>query len=185
MLKGKDKNMNDIRVEKRLFCAWNEEKEIKWLKNMAKQGWELDHAGFCEYQFKKTEKQDLNFSFDYRVLKKDEFDEYIRHFESCGWEYISSVASWHYFKSKVSETVYPDIYSENTSKIEKYKRLLVTLCLAIFPSIWAIVFNLTLLDEEFSLFTLIIVLLIVFMNTIIIYGIYRICRIIQQLRRNL
>jgi len=175
--------VSDTKVVKKLFFAWQEDKELNWLSNMAKMGWELKHAAFCEYYFQKSQEKDIVFAFDYRAMNKSEFEIYISHFESFGWQYISSVANWHYFKAYRKDVVFPDIYSENTSKIEKYKRLMLTLIITLLPSLWAIILNLINYQNEKMPVFIFFVVFILSMDCFLFYGIYRIYRIIRRLVR--
>ena len=36
---------------RRLFWAWEFDKEEKWLNEMAQEGWLLDGVGLCTYRF--------------------------------------------------------------------------------------------------------------------------------------
>ena len=37
----------------KIFFAWQEKKEEKWLREMSKEGWHLDNTSFLNYIFKK------------------------------------------------------------------------------------------------------------------------------------
>lgn len=39
----------------RTFFVWNFEKEIDWLNDMSRQGWQLCRAGFFVYEFEQGE----------------------------------------------------------------------------------------------------------------------------------
>ena len=117
----------DIKTVVRTFFAWQEEKEEKWLREMSNEGWHLTGVGFFNYRFEKGEPRDMIYKFDFKVLRNAERDEYILNFKDAGWEYIGSFGAWYYFKTNADGDHSLELYNDNRSKIEKYKRLLLVL----------------------------------------------------------
>ena len=117
----------DIKTVVRTFFAWQEEKEEKWLKEMSNQGWYLTRVGFFNYRFEKGKPADMVYKFDFKVLRKSEMDEYIITFKDAGWEYIGNFGSWFYFRTSADGDHSLELYNDNRSMIEKYKRLLLVL----------------------------------------------------------
>ncbi len=125
----------DIKTVVRTFFAWQEEKEEKWLREMSNEGWHLTGVGFFNYRFEKGEPRDMIYKFDFKVLRNAEMDEYILNFKDAGWEYIGSFGAWYYFKTNADGDHSLELYNDNRSKIEKYKRLLLVLGIIILPMI--------------------------------------------------
>ncbi|WP_163970376.1 DUF2812 domain-containing protein [Oceanobacillus halotolerans] len=100
------------------------EKEEKWLRDMAKQGYQLEDRSFG-YKFRAAEPEDAVIKIDYRRFKKQEdFLEYRILFEDSGWKHIAGKknSGAQYFQ-KMSEASDDDIFSDKLSKAGKYKRL--------------------------------------------------------------
>lgn len=102
----------------------NLNKEEKWLNEMATQGLELDRK-HTKYEFRKTLPNNTIIKIDYRNFKsKDDFQNYITLFKDCGWEHITGTktSGKQYFK-KIDEKAGDDIFSDVSSKAERYKKL--------------------------------------------------------------
>jgi len=125
----------DIKTVVRTFFAWQEEKEEKWLRGMSNQGWHLNRVGFFNYGFEKGKPRDTVYKFDFKALRKAEMNDYIQTFEDAGWEYIGSFGSWFYFKTNADGDHSLELYNDNRSKMEKYRRLLMFLAIVNFPLI--------------------------------------------------
>ena len=123
----------DIKTAVRTFFAWQEEKEEKWLREMSNEGWHLTRVGFFNYRFEKGEPKDMVYKFDFKVLRKSEMDEYILTFKDADWEYVGNFGSWFYFRTNADGEHSLELYNDNRSKIEKYKRLLLVLGIVSFP----------------------------------------------------
>lgn len=50
---------SEIRICYRLYLPWQEEKKIKWLEEMAKEGWHLTSVCGIRYEFIKGNKHKL------------------------------------------------------------------------------------------------------------------------------
>jgi len=117
----------DIKTVVRTFFAWQEEKEEKWLREMSGKGWHLTGVGFFNYRFEKGEPGDMVYKFDFKILRKAEMNDYILTFKDAGWEYIGNFGSWFYFRTNADGDHSLELYNDNRSMIEKYKRLLLVL----------------------------------------------------------
>lgn len=125
----------DIKTVVRTFFAWQEEKEEKWLREMSGQGWHLNRVGFFNYRFEKGKPRDMVYKFDFKVLRKAEMNDYILTFKDAGWEYIGNFGSWFYFRTNAEGGHSLELYNDNRSMIEKYRRLLVFLAIINLPLI--------------------------------------------------
>ncbi|MBX4262684.1 DUF2812 domain-containing protein (plasmid) [Clostridium estertheticum] len=100
------------------------EKEEKWLNEMRSRGWELD-GKHTKYNFRKNSPNNTIIKIDYRNFKsKDDFQNYITLFNDFGWEHIAGTktSGKQYFK-KIDERAGGDIFSDVSSKSERYKKL--------------------------------------------------------------
>lgn len=101
----------------------NYDKEEKWLNSMLKKGYELKSTQFG-YKFQHVEPQNNTIRVDYRTFKTSkDFIDYCSLFKDSGWKHIAGTKSSgnQYFK-KIGENSEEDIFSDNTSKMERYKR---------------------------------------------------------------
>jgi len=108
----------------KVFWAWQEEAEETWLREMAQKGWFLTDYTFLVYTFVSGEPADYIYKLDYLGSGRRDLDEYLVIFADAGWEHVAQFIGWHYFRSPAETCTVPDIYSDNQSKIEKYRRLL-------------------------------------------------------------
>jgi len=102
----------------------NFQKEEKWLENMAAQGWQMKKQ-WLGYVFESVTPEKVNIKIDYRHFKsQQDFLEYSSLFEDSGWQHISGTRNSgnQYFK-QVGEYSSEDIFSDDTSRAGRYKRL--------------------------------------------------------------
>ncbi len=122
--------MSEIIKQYKIFWMWEFEKEEKWLNDLAKNGLELiDIPNPFLYYFKKSNDM-KNIKIEYLFGKdKLEKEKYIDFLKSTGIEHIKGNKGWHYFKSFNNENF--EIYSDNTSKIKLYNRILKPLWIVV------------------------------------------------------
>ncbi|MED4534303.1 DUF2812 domain-containing protein [Metabacillus fastidiosus] len=97
--------------------AFYEEKEMKKLSKLAKEGWVLESFAFLGYKLRKIESQDIDYSVDYQ---KNPDDDYFTYFETAGWSHICSAGNEiHIFSAPVGTK---PIYSDQETVIDKYDR---------------------------------------------------------------
>ncbi|MBA2176250.1 DUF2812 domain-containing protein [Halobacillus locisalis] len=108
----------------RLFFAWQDQAEEKWLTEMAEQGFHFSKYKFGLYTFKKAEAADYVYKLDYKGSSDQDLEEYVTFFEDAGWEHVDRFHGWHYFrKVKNGSEEEPVIYSDRHSESQKYKSL--------------------------------------------------------------
>lgn len=103
---------------------FNLDKEEKWLNEMAQQGFVLSGKNF-KYEFNHVSDQENLIKIDYRTFKsKKDLEDYILLFEDSGWEHLAGDKSSgkHYFMKKNANAT-DDIFSDQRSKAERYKRM--------------------------------------------------------------
>ena len=186
----------DTKIIVRTFFAWQEEKEEKWLREMSKKGWHLSRVGFFNYKFKKGSPMDMVYKFDFKVLRKSEMEDYIMMFKDSGWEHIGNFGSWFYFRTAAEGNHSLELYSDNRSMIEKYRRLLLVLGIISFPVISFGLPNLymriidmaadSVLNNPivFNIYLPFVILLTI-VEMVVIYAVIRILLIIRKLRKDI
>lgn len=107
----------------RWFLPWQDEKEENWLRDMANQGFHLVKLNnFGQYFFRTGEPVDTVYRLDYQSGSKKEKDAYLQLFKDSGWEYVGTQSGWQYFRKTVTSGEPDEIFTDTTSKIEKYQR---------------------------------------------------------------
>ncbi|MEC2076215.1 DUF2812 domain-containing protein [Metabacillus fastidiosus] len=97
--------------------AFYEEKEMKKLSKLAKEGWVLEGFAFLGYKLRKIESCNIDYSVDYQ---KNPDDDYFTYFEAAGWSHVcSSGKEIHIFSAPAGTK---PIYSDQETTIEKYER---------------------------------------------------------------
>ncbi len=121
--------LNEVKPEtktvfKAIF-AWEDEKEEKWLEQMALEGWKLISVAPYIYKFERSQPEKIVFRLDYKMTTDKDYQEYLTLFKDAGWEMFATFANWHYFKIKPENTEVPEIYNSGKVKALKYRRLLL------------------------------------------------------------
>ena len=81
----------------RTFFIWNFEKEINWLNEMSRQGWQLCRAGFFVYEFEQGEPGE--YQYQLQLLRKTDPD-YLACLEDTGIQVVGRCLNWIYLKKK-------------------------------------------------------------------------------------
>ncbi|MDZ5473729.1 DUF2812 domain-containing protein [Bacillus sp. 31A1R] len=178
--------MEETKKVTKVFFAWQDEKEENWLNDMASKGWMLKGVNKLTYTFIKSDIHDpIIYKLDYRSTRNDDFEEYKGIFEDAGWEHVGMFGDWHYFKGKSSCVGQEDIYSDSSSKIEKYKNLLYRLIIGL---ICMVIISLSFMFKSIEslsfLFILFRIIYLVFIG-LICYSIYKTYGKIQSLNKSL
>jgi hypothetical protein len=116
--------------------AWQEDTETRWLENMSKKGWHLLDVNLLQYIFIKGEPRDVIYKLDYKTNRNADFDEYISLFRDSGWEYVAKMNHWIYFRADAQKMAGQDIYTDNQSRIQKYRSLLKILIIVSWPTFY-------------------------------------------------
>ena len=180
----------------RTFLAWQEDKESKWLAEMSKKGWHLERVGFFNYSFREGLSADYAYRFDFKIMGKNDFEDYKATFEDAGWEYVGSFGSWYYFRADISKDPDMELYSDNRSKMEKYKRLLIFLGIVCGPVMMYSLPNLYMRVIDMSSdsvlhnpalfnFYIVFIIILTIIELFAVYGIIRIAMIINRLRKEI
>lgn len=109
----------------------NIKKEEEWLEKYRKRGYRLTGVKCFtgRHEFEKVDEKGFvpKVRIDFREFKKkDEFENYLAMFEDSGWKHVAGTASGgiQYFE-QITQNADEDIFSDNFSKAERYKRISV------------------------------------------------------------
>ena len=163
----------------RWFWAWDDEKEEKWLREMAQKGWHFESValpGF--YTFAHGEPRDDAYRLDYFTDTRD-FANYLQLFMDAGWEYKGAMSGWQYFRKTVVNGEAPEIFSDWESKAKKYQRILTIL--VVFLPIFVV--NLNNLNRRPGTFTEILTFVMFLFMLFFGYAIFRLGMRIIQLKK--
>ena len=146
------------------------EKEEKWLREQHKNGWKLIKAtppGF--YKFEQCEPEDVIYQEG-----MDHISEYIQMFRDCGWEYVTDMMGYAYFRKPANEMVEDEgIFCDDESKIEMIERvykgrmlpLIVIFCCCIMPQLFMQSHNTS--EMGHTLFIVFVVLFVLYLSLFI------------------
>lgn len=96
--------------------AFDEDRVMKKLSKMAKEGWILEEMTGFRYKLVKDEPTDLVYTMDYKKMDGNE-REYFDLFKSCNWKHMCSYGDFHFFAAPSGEV---PIYTDKKSYLEKY-----------------------------------------------------------------
>jgi len=139
--------MSGQKIKFAFFTIPEYEKEQEWLRKMHNEGWRLVDAWLPGiYRFKECLTEDVIYQLDYNPEGRAERSEYIQMFHDCGWEYITDMAGYSYFRKPVSEMGEneEEIFCDDASKMDMMERvykgrmipLLVILFAVILPQLF-------------------------------------------------
>lgn len=130
--------MRNTKVKFAFFTVPEYEKEEEWLRKQHNNGWKLVSAtvpGF--YKFERCEPEDVVYQLDYNEEGMAHKSEYVQMFADCGWEHITDMVGYSYFRKPVSEmnSGKEEIFSDDESKMDMIERVFkgrMIPCLVIF-----------------------------------------------------
>jgi len=109
------------------FWGWQDDKQEAWLETMSKKGLHLKHIkAFGRYIFKVGDPKNFKYRLDFDQTSGKDSD-YFNLIEEAGWQRIAQVLGWQYWRKETAEGKSAEIFTDNESKIQKYKRLLTSL----------------------------------------------------------
>ena len=112
----------------KLFWAWEDEKEERWLEEMSQKGWHLERPGFPGfYHFSQGEPRPYSYRLDFRTGSRNSLQEYMQICLDAGWENVGRMGSWYYFRRECRGGEKPEFFSDKDSKVQKYRRLIIFL----------------------------------------------------------
>jgi hypothetical protein len=165
----------------RWFWAWDDEKEEKWLRDMAKKGWHFTSVSLPgNYYFEQGEPKDYVFRLDYLLQRKDMLT-YLQIFQDAGWDYMGEMNNWQYFRKEVINGEAPEIFTDNESKSKKYSGFLFIMI--VFMPI--LIINLRNLNDETGTFFEVVTFITFCLFLLYSYSIIRLGARVLKLRKKL
>ena len=122
---------------KKVFFAWQLEKEQAWLEELARSGYVLKATKPFTYFFEKCDPIDLVYQFDFQIFGKKDEEEYLGFFKE--WTLASKLGGWYYFYKQRSNDESDTIFNDNESRNGLFRRLIVFLAIVGFPLYYQIV----------------------------------------------
>ena len=111
----------------RWFWAWEDEQEEAWLRQMSQAGWHLESVGLPGlYTFRQGEPRDYVYRLDFNSNRAG-FLHYVQLFQDAGWQHLLAYGNWQYFRKEARPGENPEIFTDNASKVTKYRRVLFIL----------------------------------------------------------
>lgn len=110
------------KVVKKSFSISEFEDEAKWLSDMHKSGWKFVGVDGNRYEFEPCSQEDWVYELDFKEEKEE--DDYIQMYEDFGWEYVTKLRKWYYFRKKREDAVDLSIFSDKESKIDMCRRVI-------------------------------------------------------------
>lgn len=151
------------------------EKEEKWLREQHKNGWKLIKAtppGI--YKFEQCEPEDVIYQLDYNQEGMNHISEYIQMFRDCGWEYVTDMMEYAYFRKPANQMVEDEgIFCDDESKIEMIERvykgrmipLIVIFCCCILPPLIRLSHDTS--QAGYSFFIVFVVLFLLYLSVFV------------------
>lgn len=131
---------------KKLFWAWEFEKEEAWLNEMAARGLCLVAVGWCRYEFEDCQPGEYGIRLELLENRPDhpESVKYLEFLESTGAEHVGSYMRWVYLKKKKSDGEFA-LFSDNSTRIRHLSRVMQLLLVLGLLNLAAGAYNLFLL----------------------------------------
>lgn len=96
--------------------AFDEERAMKKLSEMAREGWILKEMSLFRYKLVQGEPKELIYSVDYKKVKKDD-KEYFQLFEGSNWRHMCSYGPFHFFSAEPGTV---PLYTDKETYRSKY-----------------------------------------------------------------
>lgn len=171
--------MRNSKLKMALFTITEYEKEQDWLIKQHSRGWKLNKAiAPCFYSFERCEPEEVIYQLDYNQEGQENKSEYVQMFEDCGWEYITDMVGYSYFrKSKAVMKNEEEIFCDDASRIDMFDRvfkgrmipLLVIMFLIIIPQSFLLVHRIT--EEGIFLLGFFIGVFIIYVNIFVQFAV--------------
>ena len=131
--------MSDTITRFKFFWADQDEQQETWLRSMAQQGLQLvDVNPLCFWTFRRGAPSDIVYRVNYsRNCKETDFHQLMR---DAGWTLAATTVGWQYWRIPVVSGKAPQIFTDDASRVRKFKQLLGVLVASATPlTVWCIV----------------------------------------------
>ncbi len=164
--------MSNTKLKLGFFTIAEYEQEQEWLVKQHRAGWKLRNAVVpCFYTFERCEPEDVVYQLDYNKEGLEYKSEYVQMFRDCGWEHITDMMGYSYFRKPVSQTnEKEEIFCDDDSKMDMIERVfkgrmipcIVIFFLIILPQLFMQAFgNMAINRVVFGLYVLLFVMYVV------------------------
>jgi hypothetical protein len=120
-----------IRTFKFFWPDQDREQEL-WLRAQARAGLHLVGVNvLCTWTFRRGAPADVAYRVDFTDKGRDPL--YRQLFADAGWERAAEVTGWQYWRKAVTTGAAPEIFTDNASKVAKFRRLIALCALGISP----------------------------------------------------
>lgn len=124
----------------KLWWAWKDDKHEQWLQSMASQGLHLRDANVIGmHRFVRGAPADVAYRWDMGTQRRD--PHYRQLFLDAGWEHVTSIGVWHCWRKTRKAGVVTEIYTDNTGRIRRYRKVLIVMCLGALAQLPPILMN--------------------------------------------
>ena len=175
---------SEIKTVVKAIFAWEDEKEEKWLEQMAADGWKLISVAPYVYKFQRSEPEKVVYRLDYKNTLDKDYQEYLTLFKDAGWELFATFSNWQYFKIKPENDDVPEIYNSGKAKAQKYRRLLLGL-VPLLP-IYIVLFNPTFhffVSDASKEISWIIAITRVIMAIVVIFVVFVVIKVLAKIKK--
>ena len=133
--------MSQIKRKIAFFTIPEYEKEQAWLRIQHKNGWKLVNATLPGiYKFAACEPEDVVYQLDYNQDGVSHKAEYVQMFQDCGWEYITDMAGYSYFRKPVNQMVGEEkIFCDDASRMDMIERVFKGRMIPLFVIFFAVI----------------------------------------------
>ncbi len=136
------------------FWVWQQDQEKAFLDSMADQGYQLVQVRLGEYLFEEQDDPKYVVQMDFPGLgRKMSEEEYLQLYQDAGWELVSKVGGWYYFRQPRQEGMDQSLFNDQQSRGNIYRRLLAFLALTGFPLYYQTLFLMPKMSVESPLFS--------------------------------
>jgi len=107
------------------FWSWQDNKREEWLQQFSHSGWHFESIGMrgLAFNFKKGQPREYTYRLDFRLDSKEKMRDYVEFIKDAGWEHIENYDGWQYFRKAAEKDETVELFTDNDSKVQKYKRL--------------------------------------------------------------
>ena len=171
------------KIVRKLFWAWEFDKEERWLDEMAAKGLCLIGVGWCRYEFEDCIPGEYTIRVE--LLKEKpthpESVKYLEFLEETGAEQVGSYMNWIYMRKKKSEGDF-QIFSDNESRIRHLTRIIRLIAVLFSVNLWAGAYNLFLFFLWGAVISLVCGLLGMSVDALLLYGLVKLWRKRKRLK---
>lgn len=114
-----------MKTVRKLFWAWDFDREEDWLNDMAAQGWGLVSVGFCRYTFEPCHPGEYGYRLDLLEDRPDgpQSQEYLNFLAETGVDCVGHWFRWVYLRKRTDEGPF-QLFSDTASRIRHLRRIL-------------------------------------------------------------